>query len=418
MTTEAVNETIERTTSDAVCGTKRGKAFLDLLDLGITDGSIEFIIDGVSRRVGNRSDRPPDAVVRVSDPAFLDDVLVTGNLALGEAYMRGHYSIDGDDTAAFVGVLLRNHLDERLRKHLGIAMAIKMMAIRLTNAIRGRFGNIHKHFDIGNDLYEAFLDSSLAYTCGYESTADGTSDLEQLQNQKFARICRKLQLADGDRVADLGCGFGGLLIYAAQHHGITGRGLTISKKQAEKANERIAQKGLADRIRVEYASFETLTGTYDKIVSVGMMEHLTDAEYPVCVATIARCLTPQGRGLVHFIGYSGPKNHSDPFTQKYIFPGAQWPKLSQLARELERNALGILDVENLVRHYTLTMKRWLEKFRSAYPELDHTRYDAPFKRMWEYYLGCGIASSLYSETALYQILFTKDYAAPIPYQRV
>src|SRR5688572_31796676 len=105
-----------------------------------------------------------------------------------------------------------------------------------------------------------------SYTCGYEDRIDGKSTLEELQQHKFARICKKLQLKEGDRVADLGCGFGGLLMYAAEHHGITGKGLTISKKQAEKANERIQQKGLADRIRVEYASFETLTGTYDKIV--------------------------------------------------------------------------------------------------------------------------------------------------------
>lgn len=412
MTTEAVNEPI-----GTVSKTKTGKTFLDLLDLGITDGSIEFIIDGVSRRVGNQS-KAPEAVVRIFYPDFLDDVLVTGNLALGEAYMRGDFSIDNDDVAGFVGVLLRNHLDTRLRQHLGVGMTIKMAAIRLANKIRGRFGNIHLHFDIGNDLYEAFLDSSLAYTCGYESTTDGTSDLETLQAQKFARICKKIRLEDGHRIADMGCGFGGLLIYAAEHFNITGKGLTISKKQAEMANDRIAQKGLGDRIHVEYNSYETLTGTYDRIVSVGMMEHLTDAEYPVCVETIKKCLTPQGRGLIHYIGYNGPKNHSDPFTQKYIFPGAQWPKLSQLAHELERNALGILDVENLVRHYTLTLQRWLEKFREAYPKLDQKRYDAPFKRMWEYYLGCAIASSLYSEVALYQILFTNDYAAPIPYQRV
>ena len=417
MTTEAVNETIQKATTAAPAATKAGRTFLDLLDLGLTDGSIEFIIDGVSRRVGKGGDSAPEVVVRVSDPRFLHDVLVTGNLALGEAYMRGDFTIDGDDVAGFVGVLLRNHLDTRLRQHLGVAMALKMAAIRMANKIRGRFGNIHLHFDIGNDLYEAFLDSSLAYTCGYE-TADGTSDLELLQRQKFARICKKLGLREGDRVADLGCGFGGLLMYAAEHHGIVGKGLTISRKQAEKANERIVQKGLQDRIHVEYASFETLTGTYDRIVSVGMMEHLTDAEYPVCVKTIARSLTQQGRGLIHYIGYNGPRNHTDPFTQKYIFPGAQWPKLSQLAHELEQNALGILDVENMVRHYTLTLQRWLEKFRAAYPTLDQKRYDLPFKRMWEYYLGCAIASSLYSEVALYQILFTKDYAAPIPYQRV
>jgi cyclopropane-fatty-acyl-phospholipid synthase len=409
--------TMNGTMSEVRGGTRSGTSFLDLLDLALSNGSIEFVINGESRRVGSSGERRPDAVVRVSDPSFLDQVLITGNLALGEAYMRGDFSIDGDDVAGFIGVMLRNNLDEELRRHLGMAMAVRMAAIRLANRIRGRFGNIHKHFDIGNDLYEAFLDSTLAYTCGYES-GDGASDLEQLQTQKYGRICKKLQLCEGDRVADLGCGFGGLLIYAAEQHGITGKGLTISKKQAEKANARIAEKGLAHRIRVEYASYETLTGTYDKIVSVGMMEHLTDAEYPVCVELIARRLTAKGRGLLHFIGYNGPKNHSDPFTQKHIFPGAQWPKLSQLTHELELNSLGILDVENLVRHYTLTLKGWLEKFRRAYPTLDQKRYDPSFKRMWEYYLGCSIASSLYSKVALYQILFTKDYAAPIPYQRV
>jgi cyclopropane-fatty-acyl-phospholipid synthase len=392
------------------------KAFLELLDRCVTDGALELVVDGETVRVGQRG-VPPEAVVRVTDPRFLDQVLTYGNLALGEAYMRGDFSIDGDDVAAFVGVLLRNRLDSELRQRLGLPMALKMAAIRLANRGRGRFGNIHKHFDIGNDLYEAFLDSSLAYTCGYES-GDGTSDLESLQTQKYQRISAKLKLAPGDRVADLGCGFGGLLIWAAQNHGITGKGLTISKKQAEKANQRIAELGLKDRIRVEYASYETLTGTYDKIVSVGMMEHLTDAEYGVCMRLIAERLTPQGRGLVHFIGHNGPKNHSDPFVQKHIFPGAQWPKLSVITDRLERSSLAILDVENLVRHYTLTLKAWLEKFRRAYPGLDHQRYDEPFRRMWEYYLGCAIAASLHSQVALYQVLFTKDYSAPIPYQRV
>lgn len=391
-------------------------AFLELLDRCVTDGALELVVDGETVRVGERG-VPPEAVVRVTDPRFLDQVLTYGNLALGEAYMRGDFSIDGDDVAAFVGVLLRNRLDSELRQRLGLPMALKMAAIRLANRGRGRFGNIHKHFDIGNDLYEAFLDSSLAYTCGYKS-GDGTSDLESLQTQKYRRISAKLKLAPGDRVADLGCGFGGLLIWAAQNHGITGKGLTISKKQAEKANQRIAELGLEDRIRVGYASYETLTGTYDKIVSVGMMEHLTDAEYGVCMRLIAERLTPQGRGLVHFIGHNGPKNHSDPFVQKHIFPGAQWPKLSVITDRLERSSLAILDVENLVRHYTLTLKAWLEKFRRAYPGLDHRRYDEPFRRMWEYYLGCAIAASLHSQVALYQVLFTKDYSGPIPYQRV
>jgi len=394
----------------------RGQAFLDLLDRGLTDGGVDFVIDGERRRVGRR-EGPPEAVVRVSDARFLDQVLTYGNLALGEAYMRGDYSIDDDDVAGFIRVLLRNRIDGEVAQRLGLAMKLKMAAIRLACRLRGPVGNVRAHYDVGNDLYEAFLDSTLSYTCGYKS-ADGGDDLEALQRQKYQRICAKVGFAEGDRVADLGCGFGGLLIHAAQHHGITGVGLTVSEKQAEKAAERIAELGLGERIRVECAHYETLTGSYDKIVSIGMMEHLRDDEYPRCVGLIARHLEPHGRGLLHFIGRNGPATGSDPFVQKYIFPGAQWPQVSLLLGHLERNSLGILDVENLVRHYTLTLKGWLEKFRQAYPGLDHERYPESFRRMWEYYLGCAIASSLVAKAALYQILFTKDYAAPIPYQRV
>jgi cyclopropane-fatty-acyl-phospholipid synthase len=394
-----------------------GNSFIGLLDQFVTDGSIEFVVAGERVRAGRVREGPPEAVVEISDPRFLDRVLTYGNLALGEAYMRGDFTIVGDDVAGFIGVLLRNHLDTEVRRRLGLSMALKMAAIGLANRLHGPFGNVSRHYSIGNDLYEGFLDSSLAYTCGYESGA-GESSLEDLQLHKYERICAKLQLVEGDRVADLGCGFGGLLIHAARHHGITGKGFTISRPQAEKANQRIAEQGLSDRIHVEFASYETLTGTYDKIVSVGMMEHLRNAEYPACIGLIARSLTPEGRGLIHFIGCNGPKNHHDAFVQKYIFPGAQWPKLSLLTGLLESNALGILDVENLIRHYHLTLKAWLAKFRLAYPTLDHQRYDETFRRLWEYYLGCSIAAARYSQIALYQILFTKDYAAPIPYQRV
>ncbi len=250
----------------------QGQAFIDLLDKSISDGSIEFVLGDRSVRVGDK-DSAPEAVVRVADPGVLDDVLVHGNLALGEAYMNQQLDIEDDNVAGFINVLLRNGVDKALRKRLGLAMMAKMAWIRLQNKIRGRFGNIHHHFDIGNDLYEAFLDSSLAYTCGYVAKPDDT--IEEMQINKYRRICAKLQLQEGERVADLGCGFGGLLIYAAKHHGITGKGLTISKQQHEKANANIAKEGLEDKIRVDYASYETLSGTYDKIVSVGMMEHLT-----------------------------------------------------------------------------------------------------------------------------------------------
>lgn len=394
----------------------KGQTLLELLDRSITDGNIELVVDGHAVRVGADKDSPPRAVVRVVDRAVLDEVVATGNLALGEAYMNQRLDIEGDDVAGFIGVLLENRVDDELRRRFGPAMAAKMLWIRLRNKIRGRHGNIHLHFDIGNDLYEAFLDSTLSYTCGYVS--DASDSLEEIQTNKYRRICAKLQLEAGDRLADIGCGFGGLLIHAAKHHGVNGKGLTISKQQVKKGNENIAKEGLSDRIRVEYGSYETLAGTYDKIVSVGMMEHLRDDEYPVCIRVVAERLTPQGRGLIHFIGRNGAVSHSDPFTQKYVFPGAHWPRLSILVEQLELQSMAILDVENMARHYTVTLQRWLEKFRENYHTLDPTKYDETFRRMWEYYLGCSIAVTQVSKMALYQILFTPDYGADLAYRRI
>ncbi len=394
----------------------KGQALIDLLDQSISDGSIELVVDGHTVRVGADKDRPPRAVVRVADRAVLDEVIAYGNLALGEAYMNQRLDIEGDDVAGFIGVLLKNGVDGELRKRSGPAMAAKMMWIRLRNKIRGPQGNIHLHFDIGNDLYEAFLDSSLSYTCGY--VTDESDSLEEIQMNKYRRICAKLRLEEGDRLADLGCGFGGLLIHAAKHHGVTGKGLTLSKQQVEKGNENIAKEGLSDRVRVEYGSYETLAGTYDKIVSVGMMEHLRNDEYPGCIRGAAERLTPEGRGLFHFIGRNGAVNHSDPFTQRYVFPGAHWPRLSIIMEQLELQSLAILDVENMARHYTVTLQKWLEKFRENYHTLDPVKYNETFRRMWEYYLGCSIAVTQVSEMALYQILFTPDYAAEMPYRRI
>lgn len=391
-----------------------GELFLKFLDTAIKDSVIEFVIQGETVRVGAKKEASPEVVIRVSDPKFLDEVLSYGNLALGEAFMNQAFDIDGDDVAGFIGVLIRNKVDAGLRRRVGLTMAAKMAWIRLRNRIRGRHGNVHHHFDIGNDLYEAFLDPTLAYTCGYVVNPDDT--LEEIQENKYKRICKKLDVQQGDRLADIGCGFGGLLIYTAKNYGITGKGVTISKKQFEKANERIAEEGLSDKIRVEYASYEELTGSYDKIVSVGMMEHLRNSEYPRCIRGISEMLAPHGRGLIHFIGC--PSSHRDAFTQKYLFPGAQWPNLSLIIEQLERHELGVLDVENMIRHYTVTLQLWLEKFRENYSTLDPERYNETFRRMWEYYLGISIAASLVSDVALYQVVITKDFAAPIPYQRV
>src|SRR6185369_2544140 len=201
---------------------------------------------------------------------------------------------------------------------------------------------------------------------GYAVSADDT--LADLQRQKLDRLCQKLRIAPGDRVLDIGCGFGGLLTHAARNYGARGIGITLSKVQLKRANERLAAGGLADKIEIRFASHEELPeGPFDKVVSVGMFEHLKLSDYPVFFGNIKKVLTPKGLGLVHCIGCATADNPRDAFTQKYIFPGSRTPTLSEMASHIERFDMPILDVENMIRHYAPTVRRWLENFERNYP---------------------------------------------------
>lgn len=193
--------------------------------------------------------------------------------------------------------------------------------------------------------------------------------------------------------------------------------MTLSPSHAESARRRVAEAGLADRIQIELADFRAVTGTYDRIVSVGMLEHVPRRRYGAYFDTMARSLTPDGLGLVHTIGCNAARNRHDPFIQKYVFPGSNQPRLSEIASCLERAGLAILDVENIAQHYAYTILGWLERFRANRPKL-LDRYDESFLRMWEYYLHCGIAAGFASDGAVYQTLFAAERSARPPLARV
>ena len=290
--------------------------------------------------------------------------------------------------------------------------------MQLANLFRKRhWGHAQLHYDLGDDVYESFLDPvTMMYSCGYAETPGDT--IEQLQTQKLDRICRKLEIRPGDHVLDIGCGFGGMLMHAAREYGATGVGITTSRRHCERGNQRIAGAGLAGRVRLELRDHRTVAGRFDRVVSIGMFEHLPRREYHRFFRRVAAVLPPHGTGLVHAIGANTARNVHDPFIQKYIFPGSGQPKLSELADGCEQGGLAIRDVENMVRHYGYTARRWLERFRANRHRLDQEKYDARFQRMWEYYLSCAIAGARASESTLYQLLFMKDYAAPMPLHRV
>jgi cyclopropane-fatty-acyl-phospholipid synthase len=394
------------------------KLFLEILDSGVTDARIRFTVDGGGDFVVGRgpagTGHEPEVTVRVANPRVFTRALAAGSLGLGESFMAGDFTVADGGLPRLLEILLRNRLDQKIKERPWTALRIGLL--RLADALRGKAHNVQRHYDLGDDLFEAFLDPSLSYSCGYAT--DPGDDLETLQRNKLERICRKLQLRPGDRLLDIGCGFGGLLVHAARHHGVTATGVTLSRRHCAHGQAVVAREGLADRVRIEYADFNDVAPEFDRVVSVGMMEHVPRREYGRYFRKIAEVLTRDGLGLVHTIGANAVKNKHDPFFQKYIFPSSNQPRLSEIAEGLERHGLAILDVENMIRHYGYTAAHWLENFRTRGARLAPERYGETFRRMWEYYLSGAVAAARASDAALYQVLFTKDYAAPMPLHRV
>ena len=193
---------------------------------------------------------------------------------------------------------------------------------------------------------------------------------------------------------------------------------SISRDHCERGNAFLHKHGLGNRVRIEFKDHRAMEGRFDKVVSVGMLEHVPRSEYRPYFRNIARVLKPNGIGLVHAIGCNSSRNEHDPFIQKYIFPASNQPKLSEIAGFLERNHLAILDVENVIRHYHPTALGWLNRFQSNKGTLHAQKYDGVFQKMWEYYLSCAAAAAVASDAAVFQVLFAKDYAGHMPLQRV
>lgn len=397
--------------STATSAPRDERLFFGLVAGALSDEPLTFLCDGREYRYGPTGS---PTVVRITHPDFFRRVLTRGNLGLGEAYMAGEFEIEQGSLGQLLVSLARSSVERHIRgnpRH-----ALKLAGIYARNFFRGRYRNVQSHYDLGEDLFAAFLDESMAYSCGYVvSPDDGLADL---QRQKFDRICRKLRLEPGERLLDIGCGFGGLLIHAATHYGVRGTGITISRHHHRTASAKVAAHGLSGQVDILFASHHALPGRFEKIVSVGMFEHLTRRDYPVFFANIKRALVEDGLGLLHTVGCTAVRNRHDPFIQKYMLPGSRTPKLSELATHLERNDLPILDVENIVRHYAPTLRAWNDNLQRNYPTLDHRRYDGTCKRMFEYFFACGIAGAIASNAAVFQVLFANSFTIDMPWQRV
>jgi cyclopropane-fatty-acyl-phospholipid synthase len=312
----------------------------------------------------------------VHDERTYARVFAHGSLGLGEAYMDGWW--DCPDLAGLMSRLLTSHVDESLRT---VDTLLAHLKARFFNLQRGHhaWDVGRQHYDLGNDLFEAMLGKRMVYSCGYWADA---WNLDDAQEAKLDLICRKLRLTRGQRILDIGCGWGEALKFAAERYGVSGVGITISKEQAEYARELC--RGLPIEIRLQ--DYHEVDERFDAILSVGMFEHVGGKNYRPWFDIARRCVRPEGLVLLHSIGSNGPPSRPDPWIQKYIFPNSVIPAMSQVAAALE-NLFVVEDWHNLGADYDRTLMAWQANIDAAWPELSG-RYDERFRRMWRFYLGC------------------------------
>lgn len=390
------------------------RTILPLLDQLLTSTRIRFCLPSGDCNVGRSASVEPDFIVRVTDANLFHRMATEGSLGMAESYMDGGWELTRGSLEDFLSALLACRLRDAVHRSPLVVQCLALL--RLGHKLLGTQTNVRSHYDIGDDLYACFLDETRGYSCGYQR--DPADDNRTLQENKYDRICKKLHLRPGNTLVDLGCGYGGLLIHAAQHFGARCTGVTNSIDHGKFALARAAQLGISDRVSISTGDFRTAQGTYDRVVSVGMFEHLQVKEHRSYFDTFRRLMGPGAYGLLHTLGCVTPTNTSDPFIQKYIFPGSTQNPLSRLVTHFERRALAVLDVENVSRHYHPTVVRWLEAFRANRHTLDPVRYDARFQRMWELYLAGCVAATIHSDGAVWQLVVTNDYRRPLPLHRV
>jgi cyclopropane-fatty-acyl-phospholipid synthase len=281
------------------------------------------------------------------------------------------------------------------------------------NTTKGSWRNVSYHYDRGNDFYRFYLDETMTYSCAY--FRNGNESLEQAQQQKYEHICRKLQLREGETLLDIGCGWGGMLIYAARHYGTKGVGYTLSREQAEYSRQLIGEKGLEKKIEIVLDDYRRITGQFDKFVSIGMFEHVGKGNIPAFMKKVKALLKPGGVGLLHTIGKER-KTPSDGWTMKYIFPGGYIPVLDHIIRVMGQSDFVPVDIENLRLHYAATLDKWAQRFEANTHKIA-SMFDDKFVRIWRMYLNGSAASFRNGDLRLYQILFTKGLNNHFPLTR-
>jgi cyclopropane-fatty-acyl-phospholipid synthase len=344
-------------------------------------------------RVGG--DRPWD--IRLRRGASIDRIVAGGPLAIGESYMDGWW--DCDDLEELVYRVQRSKAIEQIRVS-GSQVLVALSSMILNRQSVARAWEVgEKHYDIGNDLYERMLGSTMAYSCGYWKEA---ATLDEAQEAKLDLVCRKIGLQEGQRVLDIGCGWGSLAKHAAENYGAEVVGVTISKEQADLARKRCA--GLPVEIRLQ--DYRDLDETFDRVVSIGMFEHVGYKNYGTFMNVARRCVTEDGLFLLHTIGSNVSSRSADAWFDRYIFPNGMLPSIAQIGRATEKPFV-VEDLHNFGADYEKTLLEWHRRSEAAWPELGE-RYDKRFRRMWQYYLLSLAASFRARSMQLWQFVLSPN----------
>jgi len=327
----------------------------------------------------------PAARMQISDRSLYHKLFLNPELHAGEAYMDGRMTFEGSSLREFLTLFSVNRLSLSsypLQKALR-RVSRGMKRLQQANPVGQAEANVAHHYDIGNAFYELFLDEGLFYSCAY--FREPGESLEAAQINKCRLIAAKLGLKPGMRVLDIGCGWGGLALYLAKTANVTVHGVTLSKEQFAKAEERARAAGLSDRVTFALHDYRLIEDTFDRIVSVGMFEHVGVGHYDEFFSKINRLLKDDGIMLLHSIGHMSPPGTASPWLRKYIFPGAYSPALSEVFPAVEQNKLWVTDLEFLRVHYATTLRHWYDRFEQNRAKVA-AMYDERFCRMWEFYL--------------------------------
>ncbi len=333
-------------------------------------------------------------------------LLLNPELALGEGYTDGTLRIDGDDLRGFLTLIIRSAEGGTLPRPLAWVRSFRkgIKRVRQASPMAKAVQNVAHHYNITDAFYRLFMEKDMQYTCAYYR--DPGMGLEAAQAAKMDHIAAKLLLKPGMRVLDIGCGWGGLALHLAKRYGVHVTGVTLSQVQLAAAQKRATELGLSDRVQFRLQDYRAVPDRFDRVVSVGMMEHVGQPQYAIYYNKITDILQPDGVALIHFIGRSSGPSALSPWFQKYIFPGGYAPAFSEVIPGIEASGLVMADLEVWRGHYEQTLRHWQDRFEATLP---HTRamFDENFVRMWRYYLISAELSFLEMKQVVFQVQLTK-----------